>query len=246
MNNQNMTIDIRLPNITGKTDREQLVQIRSYLYQTAQQLQFALGNITAQQETVKKDAVQAAAAAMEKKGPTATFNSIKSLIIKSADIVDAYYEEINRRLERLYVARSDFGTYKEQTSQSIKENADSMERAFASIQQITSEVEEVKKQTLAVAAYVKTGLLYYDDNGFPVYGLEIGQENTEDGVTSFDKYARFTSGRLSFYDNNDTEVAYFSDYKMYITNAHITGTLTHGGYVIDSSNGLAYKWAGRS
>ena len=42
-----MSIDIRLPNINGKTDSEQLAQIRSYLYQFASQLQWALGAVEA-------------------------------------------------------------------------------------------------------------------------------------------------------------------------------------------------------
>lgn len=244
MNEQQMTIDIRLPSIHG-SEKEQLSQIRSYLYQTAQQLQFALGNITAQQDKVAQEVVKAAASSVAEKSPTAAFNSIKSLIIKSADIVDAYYEQINRRLESIYTAKSEFGAFKEEASQDIAENANGIERAFTNIQTVESALAEVQNQTLAVSAYVKTGLLYYDDAGFPVYGLEIGQENKDNGETVFNKYARFTSSRLSFYDNNDTEVAYFSDYKMYITNAHIKGNLTHGGYLCDSSNGLAWSWAGR-
>lgn len=37
--------DFRLPAITGKTEREQNEQIKSYLYQLAEQLQFALNDI---------------------------------------------------------------------------------------------------------------------------------------------------------------------------------------------------------
>lgn len=37
--------DFRLPSITGKTEREQTEQIKSYLYQLAEQLQFALNDI---------------------------------------------------------------------------------------------------------------------------------------------------------------------------------------------------------
>ena len=38
-------IDIRLPKITGSSEREQLMQVKSYLYQLAEQLQFALNNM---------------------------------------------------------------------------------------------------------------------------------------------------------------------------------------------------------
>lgn len=38
-------IDIRLPKITGKTEKEQLMQIKSYLYQLAEQLQVAFNGM---------------------------------------------------------------------------------------------------------------------------------------------------------------------------------------------------------
>ena len=44
-----------------------------------------------------------------KDDPISNFNSIKGLIIKSADIVDAYYEETSYRMQSAYVAQSAFG-----------------------------------------------------------------------------------------------------------------------------------------
>lgn len=41
-----MAIELRLPNITGLTEKEQLSQIRSYLYQLIPQLQWELDNLT--------------------------------------------------------------------------------------------------------------------------------------------------------------------------------------------------------
>jgi hypothetical protein len=63
-----------------------------------------------------------------------------------------------------------------------------------------------------------------------------------DGVEIFRKYARFVSNRLSFFDQNDAEVAYISDYKLYITSAQVLTGLTIGRYTIDTSDGLAFKW----
>ena len=79
-----------------------------------------------------------------------------------------------------------------------------------------------------------------------MHGLEIGQTSTIDGEEVFNKFARFTAGRLSFYDQNGYEVAYISDYKIYITHAEVTGSLKIGGYLIDTSKGLTFKWVGRS
>lgn len=241
-----MGMDIRLPNINASTEEGQLMQIKSYLYQFAEQLKYAFSTLEAG-GTTAGDAEQQiiSAPAEETATPGSTFNSIKSLIIKSADIVNAYYEEINRRLEGEYVAQSEFGTYSEQTSQIISENAAAIERVFNNIQQITSELEEVKNTLIEVNAYMKSGLLAYDDNGVPIYGLEVGQRNTVDGEEVFNKYARFTANRLSFYDQNDSEVAYMSDYKFYIKNGEITETLKLGAFLIDTRAGFRLKFVGR-
>ena len=222
-----MSVQFKTPNITGATDREKLVQIQSYLYQMAKQLQWAFDTIgTGTQSTgttISNTGGKGKAAAAD---PLATFAGLKNLIIKSADIVNAYYDEINSRLEGVYVAQSDFGTYTEHTSQEIQENSTNINQLFTNIRTLSDTVDEMYNSTLATNAYIKTGLLAEKEDGTPIYGLEVGQTNSVDGVQFFDKFARFTADRLSFYDRNDIEVAYISDYHLHITNASISGTLT--------------------
>ncbi len=238
-----MSIDIRLPNISG-TDHEKVEQIRSYLYQFAEQMNWALNNLDSTVSTAVSQATKTPSVAGAEAERQNNFSSIKALIIKSADIVNAYYEEINRRLEGIYVAESEFGTYTETTSQAISESSKEIERLFTNIQEIVSNIDGIENTLIEANAHINSGLLYYDANGVPVYGLEIGQRNTVDGEEVFNKYARFTSDRLSFYDQNDTEVAYISDYKLYITKEEITGSLKIGGFVLDATYGLTLKWEG--
>lgn len=241
-----MGIELRYPNITAQDGATQLAQVKSYLYQLVGQLQWALSNIEG--VTVETTALSQKTASKvdEATNPKATFNSVKSLIIKSADIVQAYYEEINRRLVGEYVAQSDFGTYSEQTSQDIKETSEGIERAFTNIQKIITDIETMEYTLIEVNAHINSGILYYDDGGIPIYGLEIGQKNTIDGEVVFNKYARFTSDRLSFYDQNGTEVAYISDYKLYIRNVQITGSYRIGGFVdtVLSNGDVVTRWVG--
>ena len=138
-----MAIDLRLPNITGPTDKERLDKMQRYLYQMVEQLQWALQNV----DTTNSAVVTTVAKSQLPMGvntpsdPQATFNSIKSLIIKSADIVTAYYDEISSRLEGTYVAESDFGTYKQETSQDIVETSTNLNRVFNNIQEIKTGVD---------------------------------------------------------------------------------------------------------
>lgn len=277
-----MGVDIRRPNITATTEKEQLVQIKSYLIQLAEQLEWALKNADTSNNTVVVTPTprSLAPSSQTKVDSEATFGSIKALIIKSADIVNAYYEQISKKLEGHYVAQSDFGIFEEQTSQDVYENSTNITRAFSNVQQIktgvdsslatlTEEINEVDSKvadvesTLStdiktlkdtvqtintsiadIEANIKTGLLEEKD-GLPIYGVEIRQKNIVNGVEVFNKFARFTAGRLSFYDQNGFEVAYISDYKLYITHAEVTGTLKLGGYSVDTTNGLTFKWVGR-
>lgn len=259
-----MNVEIRLPNITGDSTPAQLAQIKSYLYQMVGQLNYALSNMDS--GTMYVNAYGASASApvsnqTEREDPESTFNSVKSLIIKSADIVNAYYDEISKRLEGIYVAEASFpdgiATYIQETANDVIANSEYISQMYKNVQTIISDVDGIKNDQISVNALIKTGLLYYvgDDgkeydseleDGTPVYGVEVGQTVTdEDGNELFNKFARFVANRLSFYDQNNNEVAYISDYKLHITNAEITGTLRLGAFEIPTDRGFTVRWVGR-
>lgn len=221
-----MSIQIPTPNITASNDRERLQQMQSYLYRMAQQLQWAFNTLETGSNAVSQTRILPSQNAQKAASQDTTFAGLKDLIIKSADIVNAYYVQISKRLEGKYVAQSDFGTYTEQTSQEIQENSSNINQLFTNTRILSDTVDEMYNSTLSTNAYIKTGLLAEKEDGTPIYGLEVGQTNSVDGVQFFDKFARFTADRLSFYDRNDIEVAYISDYHLHITNASISGTLT--------------------
>ena len=243
-------MELRYPNIKGKTEREQLAEVKSYLHQLVGELQFALNtiNTSGASSYVVSQAQRIAPSSSSSNSLDAevAFDALKPLIIKSAEIVQAYYEAIVTRLEGVYVAESDFGTFSEQTTQSISQNSTDIEQAFINLQQIITDIENLNFTLAEVNAHIRSGKLYEDDNGIPVYGLEIGQKTTIDGEEVFNKYARFTSDRLSFYDQNDTEVAYISDYKLYIRNVEITSSYKIGGFVdtVMANGDVVTKWVG--
>lgn len=403
-------VNLQLPNIKGDNEREQLKQMQRYLYQLVEQLQFALDTVSVSESSspVKSQmpvrVIQSSPVAMMSldrglSEDQVTFQTIKPLIIKSADIINAYYEEINKRLESLYVAQSDFGKFIEQNSQVIESTATDVTQRFnniqvvitdldtnigsvrgdlqavgeevsyalkdiddinenidvinsqvgeiggsiydlneeiggvktnvqaveqkatdieGNVQTISSDVEtldtsiadvdksvqavdknlwnldnkvkdtktgldtslgklsgdlgkldsgvkdlkenvdtelkdvksslgKISQALIEVNANIKSGLLYYDENEIPVYGLEVGQRNIINGVEVFNKFARFTSDRLSFYDQNSIEVAYISDRKLYIGDVEITISFKMGGLVdtVMANGDVVEKWVGR-
>lgn len=243
-----MSSNIRFPNITAASEAGQLAQVKSYLRQLVEQLNYSLASIESGSSASAVDAKgnSVSVSAEQKPDPVSTFNGIKALIIKSASIVNAYYEEISKRLEGLYVAASDFGVYTEQTASDIKANSTAIEQVYTNLQKVITDTASLEDTMIEVNAHIHSGLLYYDDDGAPVYGLEIGQRTEIDGEEGFNKYARFTSDKLSFYDSNDNEVAYISDKKLYITHVEVTGSFSIGGFVdtVLSDGSIVTKWVG--
>lgn len=250
-----MSFDIRLPNITGKTEAEQMVQVKSYLYQLVDQLNWALNTVNSAQEgNASVPVVYQGGEPSTQKEAEDTFNSIKAMIIKSADIVKAYEKTIFSDFNGMYFAESDFGTYIEETNRSVEENSRGVKETYTSVQSITNEdgtgtLDELEKEVRTTNAYIKRGHLYYDDNGSSVVGIEVG-ETTDKG---YHRYAQFTSERLTFYDVNGNPVAYIgagdddkSEHnRLYVTGrAVFLGEIQLGGYKTDTVDGLAFTWIG--
>lgn len=238
-------IDIRLPNITGSTPGEQLAQIKSYLYQFAGQLQWALSTVEAGNSS--SVTTQNTGSAVKKEDPTSNFNELKGLIIKSADIVNAYYEKIDSllKLSGDYTASSDFGTFKEETLNQLSATNTQIQQNIADLQAIYDENGKIKAELL-VNGHIYSGIIEYAMDGEAIVGIEIGQTTTENGVETFSKFARFTAEKLAFYDAmyQDEPVAYISNYMLVITNAWVKGNLelgTNSHFVLDTSNGIALR-----
>ena len=245
--------EIRLPNINGSTEQEQLTQIKSYLYQLTGQLNYALNQVNAELAKNQEDVIPTGANGLNEaaeKEKQNQFNELKNLIIKSADTVQAFEDIVTQKLEGNYVATSEFGDYTKKTDAQLKETSENATTAYTSVQTIEDKVNNLSIMRKD-GCYIKTGWLN-DDNS--IAGFEVGQYETKitkdaDGnekTTYTDKgFARFTTDRLSFYDNNGSELAYFAKYVMHIMNAEIKQNLQLGGYSVDLTDGVAFKWSGR-
>ncbi len=210
-------VEIRPPELMGGTEAEQLRKIQSYLYILAEQLQFAFDGVSKEQEAVQTQVSQAA----EKKEDGRSFSAIKALILRSSEITAALEERMEKTFNGLYVAKSQFGDFEQRTQQKIEASSQELRQEFSNFQKLETDVEQLRETLLEVSASIRTGLLDYRDTGEPVYGVEIGQQERQDGVVCFRKFARLTAEKLSFYDQNEVEVAYVSDRRLYVTGATV-------------------------
>ena len=142
-----MSIELRRPQFSG-TDRDKLQQMHSYIYQLVDQLQYAFetvepknGETTVIKQTFTQTSSENRPATPE--DAEATFAAIKNLIIKSGDIVDAYYEEINERLISsneyvMYNGDNGFNKFREDTMMAITKNSENITLEQDRISKISS------------------------------------------------------------------------------------------------------------
>lgn len=140
---------IRYPNISGKTDAQKLEQMKSYLHQLVDELNYQLDNGSTGSSSSSASGANKAAIANPTKQDDAisNFNDIKALIIKSADIVNAYSEEINKKLEGQYVAESDFGTFVELTEAQLSASSQKIESVMTKQEYIERDMETLERTT---------------------------------------------------------------------------------------------------
>lgn len=235
-----MSVQLTLPRIDGATTEQQLRQLRSYLYQMTEQLQFALNHLNAENfDTATKELIVSGGSSLPG-GMTPEqnqfYNELKALIIKTAHTVEAYYEEITRTLEYEYVAQSEFGIFKEYAQSELRQNADNLTQYYGKTTELESNLQGVETEfndyVANTNAYIRTGFLYENEQGVPIYGVEIGQVTKqeidgEEVIVTAGMISRFANNRLSFYQD-EAEVAYISNQRLYITDAEITGVLVVG------------------
>ena len=254
--------DIRLPNISASADAStQMAQMRSYLYQMVEQLNWSLSvldsggtaSLPVQTASLPVKTVGQAAPATSDETDQRMAN-LRDLIIKSAESVQTELDAMSST----YVARSDFGTYREDIDQRITANSTKIEQQFAFASEIQANTNRVEVDFAAyktnVEGYIRQGIVGYDGT-IPIIGIAIGQDirttgtsvETEQGVfDEIDKRSNmsvWTTEKLSFYIGGQ-EAAYFSNGKLtvaQIATDRITGS---GKWDVSFTSGVKYKWIG--
>lgn len=89
-----MSFDLRKPMITSPTEQGQLLQIKSYLVQLVEQLNFALRTLESGSGGTSSTEGEASL-----KLTAGFFNELKSLIMKSSEISDAFYSQIEPKIK---------------------------------------------------------------------------------------------------------------------------------------------------
>lgn len=226
--------------LTG-TSQEQLQTLYSYLFRMSEQLNEALNSITIEQMTPETRKV-VTSGSTAKQDNTNTYNTLKSLIVKTATIVRHEMDEISTTLEDNYKAVSEqFGELNRNLEGTIQATAEGILQDYKYSEKIQG-LEDASGNALAFIRqtnqYIFSGLIDEDNMK---YGIAIGENITavdDDGnpvvdengntvMNSANRMATFTMDRLSFYQSG-IEVAYFSNNTLFIEKAQILNQLQIG------------------
>ena len=224
---------------------EQLQRQYAYLFQMAQQL-----NLAAQQlQGGTQSALSAPAVSNEEKQQ---YQTLKSLIVKTARQVEREMETVSAKLTGEYGAQSDFGTYVERLNSYLEADPAAITQYYSFASALQSNIDAVSADFADYRAdtqgYIRTGIVDYN-GAVPVYGVAVGQGLTTrevDGETVVEQNnfrATFTATKLSFWQDT-TEIAYVSNNKMYINNITVLQAMTLGKWELTTRSGLAFKWIG--
>lgn len=215
------------PALAG-TPEVKLNQMYHYLFEISNQLNESLMAVSIDQmEPETRKTIQRAARAGEKS--TEDYTNLKSLIIKTAEIVRGEMDEIRTHLDGQFEAISrQYGTLLEDVHRDIVTTAMDTMDSYNYTERIQSVEENTEEFINRINAYIHSGIL--DENN--TVGIAIGYNvtNPDGTLNQANKMATFTADRLSFWLNN-TEVAYFSNQVFHIESGEVTNSMRMGSYI---------------
>lgn len=96
-----MSVNIRFPKITALSEREQLAQIKSYLHQLVEQLNYVLPNLSTGTGAGQTVSVQ---------GTEISYYELRTMIIRQAEQLRDQFNQLAAELDSKYIKSEDIAT----------------------------------------------------------------------------------------------------------------------------------------
>jgi hypothetical protein len=243
------------PMLTGSAE-QQVLQMRTYLYQLAEALNVALAEVDKKTDTSVAQVQQVVSTTQSEN--TSSYANLRDLIVKTADTVYLVQDTLKHTMSSDYVAISAFGSYYESIKSDVEETAKGVLTNYnfdAKIDDLRGDYGNLLGWTARVEGYIRQGIIGEDDDGLPVIGIAIGQnlrslgKQTVEGVEydildDTQSCAFYTSTGISF-RLGGREVAYLTNEREFITMLEVGTTMTLGGkWIVSHANGFTIKWIG--
>jgi hypothetical protein len=234
-------INLTPPSATGG-QAEQVRNLYSYLYQLTDRLNAAFVALDVGGSDASGASVSAGGTSSGMSADQARqYNELKALIIKTGTVTKEYADKLVASLDSVYIAQSEWGTYEEQIHQDIEATASGIVESY----NFQSQIDALDDYRVEASGYILRGIIGYDEDNVPIFGIAIGQdlkttEVTIDGVTykqvdMTKSLATYTADGITFWLNG-VAVARLNQQELFITRAVITEKITLGDWEI-ATNG---------
>ena len=241
------------PQLQGSPE-QQLIAMRDYLVRLAQSLEQVGGSDVAL--SAAKAASSAARAAQEQTAQQvrSTANSLKALIIKTADEITAYTDTRAESFESLYVAKSDYGEYYNQIETQVAQTA----RDTVETYHYAEAIRDVNTYLTDLNGQIRRGVIEDPETHEVHLGIAIseqlsftGQTQTEGGLTYYElapgqTLGLYTSTGWQFWING-VRRGWFSseDSMLHVSNIVVENRLQLGSdWEIVSAGGFGLRYIG--
>jgi len=238
------------PQLQGSPE-QQLLAMRDYLVRLAQSLEQVGGS-----DVAISAAKSAAKAAQEQTAQQvrSTANSLKALIIKTADEITEYTDSRVETFESLYVAKSDYGNYYNQIETQVEQTA----RNTVETYHYTEAIGELNAYLTDLNGQIRRGVIEDPETHEVHLGIAIseqlsftGQTQTEGGLTYYElapgqTLGLYTSTGWQFWING-VRRGWFSseDSMLHVSNIVVENRLQLGTeWEIVSVNGFGLRYIG--
>jgi hypothetical protein len=213
-------------NLTG-TAEEQLRTLYGYLYTMSEKLNEAMNTITV--DNMDQELQTKIREIPGKEDRTQEMTALKSMIIKTANIVRSEMDEIRTVLEGHYEAISDqFGTYEQNLTNTITATAEGILQDYHVVENITTNTTNLETLKKNISQYIFTGLI---DPVNDIYGVAVGNNvtNDDDSLNTDQMCATFTMKEMAFYING-VKMAWFGNDSFHINEGVIEKSLQIGNH----------------
>lgn len=215
------------PPILNGQEKQQLQQLYAYLNTMSEKLNQALMSISIEQMSPEIQVTIENAAGTQKQ-ISGEKEALKSLIIKTAEIVRTEMDEIRTELHsEVEAVSTQYGNYTQQIDNQITATATGVLQQYSILERIQGLEGASSEFEHNFNSYIYMGIL---DQNTGKTGIAIGDGLTFEGGNIGNKMATFTDDRLSFYQNN-VEVAYFSNSVFVIDNGEVRRTMRMGNHI---------------
>ena len=245
------------PQLSGN-EQAQLTQVYRYLFKLSEQLNAASIALDTQASNASIAIAKAAgidvSSASAKPNNDNHYTALVSLVVKTADIVQAQMDKVVTTLKSSYKAEGEYGELTEDVIRKIEETAKKTLENFIYDAKVTSLTpgEESNFQT-HLEGFIARGIIGFKDDGrTPIIGIAIGQEllkkkdvvggKTYEVIDTTANMATYTADKLSFWIDG-VEVAYLSNSELYVTRIIVLDSIKLGGWdlAVNGKDDLAIR-----